>query len=337
MKTKMHRILVAVESTERMPLSLLYKAAFLANASGARVELFHVIADLRPEPPSPLMSRAEVEASKAEVAAARLRRLEHFGRCRRLAGLNVEVTVAWDSSAYKAIVRRALASRADLVIAGTHRHTIGARLVSESIDWELIRQCPVPLLIVKTRRSYQDAPVVAAVDPWHANTTTANLDLELLRLGRRWARWCNGDLHLFHAYMPLIPVQTLPMALAAPLVTMPPDLEPMHQHQVEATIARLAETARIPKQRRHLQLGHVAPELRGLATRLGAGVVAMGAVSRSRIERLLIGSTAERVLDDVPCDVLVLKPSGFKTRIALRGTTLPVRLRREDSRVRAPA
>lgn len=34
----------------------------------------------------------------------------------------------------------------------------------------------------------------------------------------------------------------------------------------------------------------------------------MGAVSRSRLDRLLVGNTAERVMDNLECDVLVVKP-----------------------------
>jgi universal stress protein E len=37
-------------------------------------------------------------------------------------------------------------------------------------------------------------------------------------------------------------------------------------------------------------------------------MLVMGAISRSAVGRLLIGSTAERVLDALPCDVLIVKP-----------------------------
>jgi universal stress protein E len=33
----------------------------------------------------------------------------------------------------------------------------------------------------------------------------------------------------------------------------------------------------------------------------------MGAVSRSGLERLLIGNAAQRVLDELKCDVLIVK------------------------------
>ena len=317
MSTKTRRILVAVDHTDHMPINLIHKAAFLAKYSGARIELFHAIADLRPEPPSSHMTQAEVEDWKAEVASFRLRRLERFARSRALEDVSVECTVVWEPSAYKAIVRQAFATHADLVVCGTHRHTIGARMVSESVDWELIRQCPEPLLIVKSRRGYQDCAVVAAVDPFHANAKPANLDVRLVQIGRRYARAFSGNLHIFHAYMPLVPAQTLPMASVAPLIAMPAGLEPLHQQQVERAIDRLAQSARIPKAHRHLQLGRVAPELSTLAKQLRAGLVVMGAVSRSGIQRLLIGNTAERILDDMPCDLLVIKPAGFKSKVLL--------------------
>jgi universal stress protein E len=330
--TKLHRILVAVDHTERMPVARIQKAAFLAKASGARIDLFHVIADLHPEGLPGPMTRAEVDEWKGGIESIRLNRLKDFSRSQSLAGVTVACTVAWDASPYKAIVRHAIATETDLVVAGTHPHSLGARIVSNASDWELMRQCPVPLLLVKTRRSYQDAPIVAAIDPFHAMAKPADLDEALLDAGRRWARMFSGNLHVFHAYMPLILLETAPMAVAAPMVMMPPELEPMHQRQVEAAIARLSRAARIPKVHQHLQLGHVAPELRRLATRIHAGVVVMGAVSRSGLERLLIGNTAERVLDDVPCDVLIIKPRGFRTKVLLSRTASASRIVKGASR-----
>jgi nucleotide-binding universal stress UspA family protein len=37
----------------------------------------------------------------------------------------------------------------------------------------------------------------------------------------------------------------------------------------------------------------------------------MGTISRSRLERLVIGSTAELVLEPLPCDVLLVKSTDF--------------------------
>jgi universal stress protein E len=39
----------------------------------------------------------------------------------------------------------------------------------------------------------------------------------------------------------------------------------------------------------------------------------MGAISRNRWKRLFIGATAERTLDHLPCDLLIVKPDWFRT------------------------
>jgi hypothetical protein len=41
----------------------------------------------------------------------------------------------------------------------------------------------------------------------------------------------------------------------------------------------------------------------------------MGAVSRSAIVRLFIGSAAERTLDLLGCDALILKPRSFRSSV----------------------
>jgi universal stress protein E len=49
----------------------------------------------------------------------------------------------------------------------------------------------------------------------------------------------------------------------------------------------------------------------------------MGAISRTGLERLMLGSTAQRVMDRVPCDVLVIKPRGFRSPISRAARLAP--------------
>jgi Universal stress protein family len=48
---------------------------------------------------------------------------------------------------------------------------------------------------------------------------------------------------------------------------------------------------------------------------------ANASVSRSTLRRIFIGSTAERVLDELRCDVLIVKPRGFESAVATRTST----------------
>ena len=52
-----------------------------------------------------------------------------------------------------------------------------------------------------------------------------------------------------------------------------------------------------------------------LAAGLGADLVVMGAVARTGISGLIIGNTAEAILDQLTCSVLAIKPAGFKTPV----------------------
>ena len=60
--------------------------------------------------------------------------------------------------------------------------------------------------------------------------------------------------------------------------------------------------------------GHLIPKL---AAEMEMGLIVMGTVIRTRVAGLLIGSTAERILRQVDCSVLTVKPDGLVTPVRL--------------------
>jgi nucleotide-binding universal stress UspA family protein len=76
----------------------------------------------------------------------------------------------------------------------------------------------------------------------------------------------------------------------------------------------LAPRAGVPARRRHLRMGETTSQMAGVTRRIRAAIIVMGAVSRSALSRAFIGNTAESALDALNCDVLVVKPRGFRTR-----------------------
>jgi universal stress protein E len=67
----------------------------------------------------------------------------------------------------------------------------------------------------------------------------------------------------------------------------------------------------LPPSSLSMRLGVASQVLPELAGALNVDLLVMGAVSRSGLERIFIGSTAEQVLEALPCDVLVLKSPDF--------------------------
>jgi universal stress protein E len=318
MANPIRQILVAIGDVRRIPRGELRKAGILARAARAKVELFHAIDEPDPERSFPETATfEEVETLRATIAQKYERCLERFARDPALRGVSVRCRASWDYPPHAAVVRRALATHSDLVIAAARGHRFGARMVLRNTDWELIRHCPVPLLLVKSPRAYRRPLVLAAVDPLHKHARPASLDLRLLQAGGELARLLHGSLQVFHAYMPLVSVPPMATA-AAPLVMMPPEAEAVHAEQVTRVIGAFADKAGIARRRCHLRMGEVADELGTFARRSGTAIVVMGAVSRSALARLFIGNTAERTLDRLNCDVLIVKPRGFRSGVESR-------------------
>jgi universal stress protein E len=72
-----------------------------------------------------------------------------------------------------------------------------------------------------------------------------------------------------------------------------------------------------------LRTGVPAEVIRAVAAELKPDLLVMGAVSRSGLSHFHIGNTAEAVIDDVPCDLLIVKPRGFKSAVPRQAAALP--------------
>jgi universal stress protein E len=224
----------------------------------------------------------------------------------------VHTCVEWDYPAHEAIVRQATRVGADLIVAECHAGRRIAPLLLHLTDWELLRCSPVPVLLVKTRRPYRNPVLLAAVDPMHANAKPSHLDDEILSTAVAVRGALRGSLHAMHAFVPL------------PLDAKPSEI--LDEKAVDVLIARARVVAgkaldhalrdvRLPRNQRHLPSRHPVNAIPELARRIHSDIVVMGAVSRSGLKRLFIGNTAERVVDDLGCDVLVVKPRQFPSKV----------------------
>jgi universal stress protein E len=305
------RILVAVKDPAAKSLPAVAKAAQLAQALGAQLLLFQAV------PPPPwiegeitLLSSglADLERTAREAC---LERLEVIARRVRRGGIKVVVDAAWDSPIHDAIIRAAMRANADLIVAAQHARGHAAAGLLHLTDWELLRLSPLPVLLVKRPGAYRRPVVLAALDPDHSYAKPARLDQEILRVGSAVAAALHGALHAVHAFVPV-------PAAAFPYGTLPPGALLRIQARAEQLAGRKLQRAvralRMPGTRRHVIGRHAADAISQVAAQTRSAIVVMGAIARSGLKRLLIGNTAEKVLDRLRCDILVVKPAGFSKR-----------------------
>ncbi|HWL63219.1 MAG TPA: universal stress protein [Steroidobacteraceae bacterium] len=314
------RILLAVKNPRQRAFPALAKAAALAQALGAQLELFHAISG-----PVAVDAFSEDAIRKYEDGqrALHLRRLEAMATPLRQRGLAVTTAAEWDYPSYEAVIRHARRSRADLIVVGRHEGRHVARWLLRYSDWELLRQSPVPVLLVKKARPYRSPAILAAVDPSHAFAKTAQLDGAILEAGSAISGATGGALHVLHAYVPTID------DISQGQLRQPNASQLIVDHAAKQAERRLEKTLRgakveVKAARRHVLAMHPVDAIPQLARRLGCDIVVMGALARSGLKGLFIGNTAERLFDDLNCDLLVVKPPGFKSQVApgIRGPEL---------------
>lgn len=286
-------IMVAVREPDSSARALLRKAARLAKSQGCRLILVHAIA--LPYPASTRLRKAVLQAAR-ETLESRERALAKIARDLESRGIPSEPIVVWDYPAADAIVRQVMKHRPRLLLAESQRHARLARPFLGNTDWELIRKCPCPLWFSKSGGAVGTGPVIAALDPQHANDKTAALDRLILAHSIDAAGGRPERVLAVHAQAPA----------AADMDT------------AGKLLDRLVRRRGIPERNRLLLKGEAARVLPQAARSHRASVVVMGAVSRSALARLFIGHTAERVIDSLGCDVLIVKPRGFRSNVVPR-------------------
>jgi universal stress protein E len=309
------RILVAIKNPASRKQPALRKAAQLAEACGARLEMFHAIAD-------PiyldafLMEGMSLEQTQKQWRDRLMKKLEKHAATLRQSGLKVDVSCDWDFPAYEAVIRRAARLDVDLIVAERHATQHMLPWLLRFNDWELLRRSPVPVLLVKRTQPYKNPTVLAAIDPSHGFAKPARLDSQIIETGEVLGAALGGKLHVVHAW----PGAMLPMDRLSPISGELADtVERQAGKAARKEFDNALEGTGIPAARRHFIAGHPADAIPRLARQQRAALVVMGAISRSGLKRLVIGNIAEQVLDALPCDVLVVKPADFKPRVAGKG------------------
>ncbi|MGO9935000.1 MAG: universal stress protein [Steroidobacteraceae bacterium] len=300
---KFTRILVAVADPSAGMNKAIRRASALARRSGASIELFNAI----PAAMSVGTAHAAAEQFVRYETAQNRRLIETTANRLRREELIVETTVQTGYPVHEAILRQVRISKADLLVIEARKHNVFARLLLTQTDFELIRRCPIPLLIVKGKAAWRSPRLVAALDPFHSNDKPSALDAEIVATAATVAGLVGGSVHVAHIYRPLATyVADLPLAPMAQASV--PAQEKAHRLAIRRRFYEDLSRYGIPKNRGHLVAGDPAIELPRLARSTRAGLIVMGAISRSGLKRIFIGNTAERVLDSLKCDVLVVKP-----------------------------
>ncbi|MFO7602671.1 MAG: universal stress protein [Gammaproteobacteria bacterium] len=300
----------------------LARAVSLAENNQARLTLIDVLPNVS-NGLAVVSGRTEAERVQAALLAERTKRLESLcAPYRQRLEMGREVVMG---KRFLEVIRTVLRGGYDLVIKPVENPSWTQRLFG-SDDMHLLRKCPVPVWLMRPEEKSNYECIVAAVDfdPQDPLTVQQGLTREILDLASGLALSDFADLHLVHAWdAPEAEFVELwsdtPEAASSGLL----DGEYLrHQRgmellreQLEEQLGRDSYDYLTPHF--HMLRGTATTVIPELARQLHADLVVMGTVGRSGTRGLLMGNTAESILEQLQCSVLAIKPQGFVSPVTL--------------------
>lgn len=298
---------MAIIEMERFPQKVAERAAWVATRLGCSLELVlsdPTVAFLRDR----FMMSAESQQISETVHQAQSEALDHIAGSLDAKGLDIRTSILRDRPAADAIIAKALAENPVMVVKGTTYHSAAERATFAYNDWDLIRELEFDLWLVKSEAWNTQPVIIAAVDPTHPKDSDTGLTGKVVTTARHIADKCSGNLLLLHTYERLSEVGTYAIYNFKPVEIPVEELEKRMLERSDQLLHELAADNGLSADAVHLLPGRTRDLLPAFAREQKADLVIMGAVARSGHKRRVLGSTAEQVLDHLPCDVLVVRP-----------------------------
>lgn len=208
------------------------------------------------------------------------------------------VEVFWEKRVADRVNRLAAERRFDLVMKSAHRSETPTYTPT---DWQLLRGCPVPVLLVADRRWRNTKHVLAAVDLGTRVKSKQALNYEIVDQAAALSAALRCQLHVGYA---------------VPFSRVLRDLDVVDVASLRREGERRAEEFRRSLEQRgitiddfHVVTGQPDKALVSLAAKKRVGLVVLGCVGRTRLAGRVIGNTAEQILRLLKADVLAIKPS----------------------------
>ncbi len=304
-------LLVPTDLGESAEPVALYAAA-LARRAGAGVRLLHVfdVVELYlPGPASdPDAGATAAPGRRSRGVSARGRALDALAARLRARGAEVTPWTVHEPAPGEAILAALKEGAHALVVMGTQGRSGVGRFLLGSVAEEVVRRADVPVVTVRTGVTPEAAPQRVLVGVDLAAEGPGSPAEWLARAAAVWAARFGGEgatLDLLYVREPL----PYPLGPYGPALV---ELFPGALERTEAALRALAAEAEAAAPGLTVGTGvlegHPARVLVAEAERRGAGLVVVATHGLEGLDRLLLGSVAERVIRTAPCPVLTFRP-----------------------------
>jgi len=318
---RFNNFLYVMNKDTAQPSHSLLRTVSLAKNSQASLTLLRVIPKL-----SLSNTISELGLSSAEIEQKAMAR-EEENLLQIIAALDKDVhikAIVKVGKIYYESIRLVQSENFDILFkladkASWLNHLIG------SDDMHLLRNCPCPVWLLKKDENLNYKNILAAVDFDSKDENTCNDELNntIMSLGCSIALAEFSTMHVAKVY------NASDAGFVSLWVNDPAKVEKEvldsefrnSRYKMDLLVDTLKqqigdESFNFLLLRSHLIQGTPSEELPKIAKKVTADLVIMGTIARTGIAGLLIGNTAENVLNQLNCSVLAIKPKDFISPIS---------------------
>lgn len=301
-KTKSNNILEYVE--------------FLAKKNTIKVTVFSVVEDLPADmrmaitmmPPQQLLE--QMLASEQEHA-------DGFAKLLNQRGIEATAHVA-TGTPFIETIRQVLRNQHDLVMMMAEgKGGIKDRLFGTT-SMHLMRKCPCPVWVIKPTKHANYKRILAAVDITADDSEQESLNQLIVRSVTAMSSPESTKLHVVQVWTVFGEGYLLMQdgSNSQSIKQLRREVKQQYQEGLTALLADFSEQGL--NFIKHFPKSNNPPKaIVNLAKKEKIDLLVMGTVCRTGVAGFLIGNTAEKVLDEVNCSVLTVKPEGFVTPVTL--------------------
>ncbi|MDB5387978.1 MAG: UspA protein [Planctomycetaceae bacterium] len=206
------------------------------------------------------------------------------------------------------LVKRVLRGHHDLLMAGTRDLSDLQTLIFGSTGLKLLRNCPCPVWITRAHIETKKRHVLVADD-------LSPVGARLIRLGAQIALAEGADLHVLHA---------LEHSWETSQIGIDPRQEAFLMRASQTAESKIQSHLDCPEVRAlsqppkiHVRQGQAGKNILLAISELQIDLLVMATIARSGLAGFIMGNTAERLLPQVTCSVIAVKPDDFKCPITL--------------------
>ena len=213
------------------------------------------------------------------------------------------------------IIRLVLKDDYDLVMMTAEGKAGYTQLFFGSTSLHLLRKCPCPVWVTKpeTHSSYTRLMAAVALE----SDDDCELDSNIMSLATSLTRLHQGELHIANAWE--VTGKDLDTLKSEFTDKMKDRILTTHEGVYQKRADKILTKFNVDDIESHVQLMRGKPEyeLPKFSNTSQIDLIVMGTIGRTGIPGFFIGNSAELILRQVKCSVLVVKPEGFVTPVTL--------------------